>query len=115
MAIRNSHAFSLLLRYDNNLRAAATFCDGIPGMRCISFSPTGSFILTSFAVAAGGRGQGVLVLKILVCMKQVPQKDAPLQLNENGTWIREDVPYEVNEPDAYALEEALRQREKHKG
>jgi len=54
-------------------------------------------------------------LKILVCMKQVPQKDAPLKLNETGTWIREDVSYEVNEPDAYALEEALRQKEKHGG
>jgi electron transfer flavoprotein beta subunit len=48
-------------------------------------------------------------------MKQVPQKDAPLKLNETGTWIREDVSYEVNEPDAYALEEALRQKEKHGG
>jgi electron transfer flavoprotein beta subunit len=48
-------------------------------------------------------------------MKQVPQKDAPLKLNESGTWIREDVSYEVNEPDAYALEEALRQKEKHGG
>jgi electron transfer flavoprotein beta subunit len=54
-------------------------------------------------------------VKILVCMKQVPQKDAPLKLNESGTWIREDVSYEVNEPDAYALEEALRQKEKHGG
>src|SRR5438876_9964247 len=54
-------------------------------------------------------------MKILVCMKQVPQKDAPLKLNEAGTWIREDVSYEVNEPDAYALEEALRQKEKHSG
>jgi len=54
-------------------------------------------------------------LKILVCMKQVPQKDAPLKLNEAGTWIREDVSYEVNEPDAFALEEALRQKEKHGG
>jgi electron transfer flavoprotein beta subunit len=54
-------------------------------------------------------------LKILVCMKQVPQKDAPLKLNETGSWIREDVSYEVNEPDAYALEEALRQKEKHTG
>ena len=60
-------------------------------------------------------GSGEILLKILVCMKQVPQKDAPLKLNESGTWIREDVSYEVNEPDAYALEEALRQREKHKG
>ena len=56
-----------------------------------------------------------LALKILVCMKQVPQKDAPLKLNESCTWIREDVSYEVNEPDAYALEEALRQKEKHGG
>jgi len=54
-------------------------------------------------------------LKILVCMKQVPQKDAPLKINESGKWIREDVSYEVNEPDAYALEEALRQKEKHGG
>jgi len=54
-------------------------------------------------------------LKILVCMKQVPQKDAPLKLNETGAWIREDVSYEVNEPDAFALEEALRQKEKHGG
>ncbi|MBV9073080.1 MAG: electron transfer flavoprotein subunit beta/FixA family protein [Acidobacteria bacterium] len=54
-------------------------------------------------------------MKILVCMKQVPQKDAPLKLNESGAWIREDVSYEVNEPDAYALEEALRQKEKHSG
>ena len=54
-------------------------------------------------------------MKILVCIKQVPQKDAPLKLNEAGTWIREDVAYEVNEPDAYALEEALRQKEKGGG
>jgi electron transfer flavoprotein beta subunit len=54
-------------------------------------------------------------MKILVCMKQVPQKDAPLKLNESGKWIREDVSYEINEPDAYALEEALRQKEKHGG
>ena len=54
-------------------------------------------------------------MKILVCMKQVPQKDAALKLNDAGTWIREDISYEVNEPDAYALEEALRQKEKHGG
>jgi electron transfer flavoprotein beta subunit len=48
-------------------------------------------------------------------MKQVPQKDAPLKVNETGKWIREDVSYEVNEPDAYALEEALRQKEKNGG
>jgi electron transfer flavoprotein beta subunit len=54
-------------------------------------------------------------MKILVCIKHVPQKDATLKLNDAGTWIREDISYEVNEPDAYALEEALRQKEKHGG
>jgi electron transfer flavoprotein beta subunit len=54
-------------------------------------------------------------LKTLVCMKQVPQKDAPLKLNESATWVREDLSYEVNEPDAYALEEALRQKQAHGG
>ncbi len=51
-------------------------------------------------------------MKILVCIKQVPQKDAPLKLNDAGNWIREEISYEVNEPDVYALEEALRQKEK---
>src|SRR5207237_591219 len=46
-------------------------------------------------------GREEFALKILVCMKQVPQKDAPLKLNESGTWIREDVSYEVHEPDDY--------------
>lgn len=54
-------------------------------------------------------------MKILVCMKQVPQKDAPLKLNESATWIQEDVSYEVNEPDAYALEAALQLKEKNGG
>jgi len=54
-------------------------------------------------------------MKILVCIKQVPQKDAPLRLDEAKTWIRDDVSWETNEPDAYALEEALRQKEKHGG
>jgi electron transfer flavoprotein beta subunit len=67
-------------------------------------------------IACNGLRKGrEFCVKILVCMKQVPQKDAPLKLNESGTWIREDVSYEVNEPDAFALEEALRQKEKHSG
>src|SRR5256712_3767160 len=48
-------------------------------------------------------------------MKQVPQKDAPLKLNESGTWIREEFSNKGNGPDAYALEEAPRQKEKHGG
>src|SRR6187200_219428 len=55
-------------------------------------------------------------MKIAVCIKQVPTREWQPRLNEAGTWIREqDASYELNEPDAYALEEALRLREKHSG
>jgi electron transfer flavoprotein beta subunit len=55
-------------------------------------------------------------LKIGVCIKQVPAKDAPLAIIEGGGWIREtDIGFETNEPDAFALEEALRLKEKHGG
>lgn len=54
-------------------------------------------------------------MKILVCLKQVPAKDAPLKLAADARWIRDDVSYEVNEPDAFALEAALRQKEAHGG
>jgi electron transfer flavoprotein beta subunit len=55
-------------------------------------------------------------LKIGVCVKQVPAKDAPLTIAEGGAWIREtDIGFETNEPDTYALEEALRLKEKHNG
>jgi len=55
-------------------------------------------------------------LKIAVCIKQVPTRDWQPRLNEAKTWIREqDASYEMNEPDAYALEEALRLKEKHGG
>ncbi|MBI4461128.1 MAG: electron transfer flavoprotein subunit beta/FixA family protein [Acidobacteria bacterium] len=55
-------------------------------------------------------------MKILVCLKQVPAKDSPLRLAEDSSWIREDdLSFEINEPDAYALEEALQLKEKHGG
>jgi electron transfer flavoprotein beta subunit len=55
-------------------------------------------------------------MKIAVCIKQVPTREWQPRLNEPRTWIREqDASYELNEPDAYALEEALRLREKHGG
>src|SRR6201984_2446376 len=55
-------------------------------------------------------------MKIAVCVKQVPTRDWQPKLNESKTWIREqDATYEMNEPDAYALEEALRLKEKHSG
>jgi len=53
-------------------------------------------------------------MKIGVCIKQVPAKDAPLSIT--GDWIKEsDIGFETNEPDGFALEEALRLKEKHGG
>lgn len=55
-------------------------------------------------------------MKIIVLMKQVANKDAILRINKSETWIEEgDLSYEVNESDGYALEEALRLKEKHGG
>jgi electron transfer flavoprotein beta subunit len=55
-------------------------------------------------------------MKIAVCIKQVPTRDWQPRLNDARTWIREqDAGYEMNEPDAYALEESLRLKEKHTG
>ncbi len=55
-------------------------------------------------------------MKIIVLMKQVANKDAILRINKEATWIEEgDLSYEVNESDGYALEEALRLKEKHGG
>jgi electron transfer flavoprotein beta subunit len=55
-------------------------------------------------------------MNIAVCVKQVPTRDWQPRVNDAGTWIRDqDVTFEMNEPDAYALEEALRLKEKHGG
>ena len=55
-------------------------------------------------------------MKIAVCIKQVPTREWQPRLAEDGRSIREqDASWELNEPDAYALEEALRLREAHGG
>src|SRR5918992_3233991 len=55
-------------------------------------------------------------MKIVVLMKQVPNKDAVLRVRGDGKWVEEgDLSFEVNESDGYALEEALRLREKKGG
>ncbi|HET7218491.1 MAG TPA: electron transfer flavoprotein subunit beta/FixA family protein [Vicinamibacterales bacterium] len=55
-------------------------------------------------------------MKIAVCIKQVVTREWQLRIADNGTWIRDsDASFELNEPDAYALEEALRLKEKHGG
>ena len=55
-------------------------------------------------------------MRIAVCIKQVVTREWPLRVAESRTWVRDqDASWELNEPDAYALEEALRLREKHGG
>ena len=55
-------------------------------------------------------------MKIIVAIKQVPLRDSPFHVNADGKWIDEDdLSFEINEPDAYALEEALQLKEKHGG
>lgn len=55
-------------------------------------------------------------MKIIVAIKQVPVRDSQLRVETNGRWIQEaDLSFEINEPDAYALEEALQLKEKHGG
>jgi len=55
-------------------------------------------------------------MKIAVCIKQVPARDWQPRVDETRTGLRDqDAAYELNEPDAYALEESLRLKEKHGG
>jgi electron transfer flavoprotein beta subunit len=55
-------------------------------------------------------------MKIAVCIKQVPTREWQPRLTEDRRYIREqDASWELNEPDAYALEEALRLKEQHGG
>ena len=55
-------------------------------------------------------------MKIAICIKQVPTREWQPRVNESGTWIRDaEASFEMNEPDAYALEEGLRLRERHGG
>ncbi len=55
-------------------------------------------------------------MKIIVAIKQVPMRDSQLRIDASGRWIQDnDLSFEINEPDAYALEEALQLKEKHSG
>jgi electron transfer flavoprotein beta subunit len=52
-------------------------------------------------------------MKIIVSVKQVAARDSAVHLDSEGKWLDEsDLSYEMNEPDAYALEEALQLKEK---
>ncbi len=53
-------------------------------------------------------------MKIIVAIKQVPERDAQIRIDAAGKWIEESgLQYTMNESDAYALEEALQLKEKH--
>ena len=55
-------------------------------------------------------------MKIVVAVKQVPARNSQLRPDSAGRWIEEaDLSFEMNEPDAYALEEALQLKEKNGG
>jgi electron transfer flavoprotein beta subunit len=55
-------------------------------------------------------------MKIVVAVKQVPVRDASIHVSSDCKWLQEqDLSFEINEPDAYALEEALLLKEKHGG
>jgi electron transfer flavoprotein beta subunit len=55
-------------------------------------------------------------MKIIVAIKQVPERDAPIRIAADAKWIEEsDLQWAMNEPDAYALEEALQLKEKNGG
>jgi electron transfer flavoprotein beta subunit len=55
-------------------------------------------------------------MKIAVCIKQVVTREWQVRVNDDKTWVKDaDASWELNEPDAYALEEALRLKEKHGG
>ena len=55
-------------------------------------------------------------MKIVVTIKQAPARDSLLRIDSAGTWIQEDdLSFEINEPDAYALEAGLQLKEKNGG
>jgi len=55
-------------------------------------------------------------MKIIVAIKQVPSRDSNVRVDTAARWIDEqDLSFEINEPDAYALEAALLLKEKHGG
>src|SRR5215831_6012427 len=55
-------------------------------------------------------------MKIVVAIKQVPARDSQFRIAGSAKRIEDaDLSYEINEPDAYALEAGLQLKEKHGG
>jgi electron transfer flavoprotein beta subunit len=56
-------------------------------------------------------------MKIVVAIKQVPERDAQVRIDAAGKWpntwiVESDLQFALNESDAFALEEALQHKEK---
>ena len=59
---------------------------------------------------------GLVPLEVVVCLKQIPNPDLQFQVAADGKDIRrETLNYKTNGADEYALEEAVRLKEKHGG
>src|SRR3954454_10779366 len=55
-------------------------------------------------------------MKIVVAVKQVPARDSLLKVDAKAAWIEDaDLSWEINEPDAYALEAGLQLKEQQGG
>ncbi|WP_457577333.1 electron transfer flavoprotein subunit beta/FixA family protein [Desulfomarina sp.] len=51
-------------------------------------------------------------MKILVCIKQVPDMESKFKVDDNGTWYdRADLAWRMNEYDEYAVEQAVQLKE----
>lgn len=52
-------------------------------------------------------------MKILACVKQVPESDVTIQIDKRGTWIQADSfnEFKMNRLDEFAVEEAIRLKE----
>ena len=54
-------------------------------------------------------------MKILICIKQVPDMESKFKINGEGTWYdRADLAWRMNEYDEYAVEQAVRLKEQVK-
>ncbi|NLX17692.1 MAG: electron transfer flavoprotein subunit beta/FixA family protein [Desulfobulbus sp.] len=54
-------------------------------------------------------------MKILICIKQVPDMESKFKINAEGTWYdRADLAWRMNEYDEYAVEQAIRVKEQVK-
>lgn len=55
-------------------------------------------------------------MKLLVCIKQVPDMESKFRIDADGVWYdRGDLAWRMNEYDEYAVEQAVRQKEQSDG